>query len=210
MGVHIMATLALAAVAPQATDAKPPSVYGIVLTMPITIPECGTFTDPVKFRKKYREYNTYPYAEPTASPCYWRSDRSKAGTGQPLVYENIDVHFPRNAAPAHGFGFRALMIDDNVHAVQWATRGLREQEFVLAELKEKFGTPTSTTVETKQNAFGAKFESVRASWSLPQTVTLVFEGSSSRIDQGSVAMMTEVARARVIDELKKADTRVKM
>lgn len=178
------------------------TVVGIRIMEPVSIPECGTFTDPVKFRKKY---GTYPYAPPTAGPCYRRDDRSKSGTNEPMAFENIEIMFPVASAPTIGFGFTALVLDGKVQALKWTTRGQAQQSVVLEALKTKFGVPASTTTDTLQNGFGAKCDSIRASWSLPQTITVVFQGIGDRIDQGKVEIMSEAARARVLQELSKAN-----
>lgn len=178
------------------------TMYGVAMMEPIAIPECGTFTDPVKFRKKY---GSYPYAPPTAGPCYRRDDRSKSGTAEPMVFENIDIQFPVASAPALGYGFSALVMDGKIQAMRWMTRGQGQQEAMLATLKGKFGEPASLKADPLQNGFGAKYESIRATWSLPQTVTVIFQGIADRIDQGKVEIMSEEARARVMGELSKAD-----
>ena len=178
------------------------TIVGIRLMEPINIPECGTFTDPAKFRKKY---GTYPYAPPTAGPCYRRYDRSKSGTNEPMAFENIEIMFPTTSAPAIGFGFTALVLDGKVQAMKWITRGQAQQGAVFEALKTKFGAPSATTADTLQNGFGAKYDSIRATWSLPQTITVTFQGIGDRIDQGKVEIMSEAARARVMRELSKAN-----
>ncbi|WP_242121962.1 hypothetical protein [Sphingomonas lacusdianchii] len=85
------------------------------------------------------------------------------------------------------------------------TRGQPQQAAMFAQLRGKLGEPTSTTADALQNGFGAKYESLRATWSLPQTVTAVFQGIDGRIDQGKVEIMSEAARARVMEELSKAN-----
>lgn len=191
----------LAGAASAASDERL-TFYGVTMMEPIAVPECGTFTDPVKFRKKY---GTYPYAPPTTGPCYRRDDRSKSGTAEPMTFENIDIQLPVATAPGVGFGFSALVMDGKIQALRWMTRGQPQQTAMFALLRSKLGEPTSTTTDALQNGFGAKYESIRATWSLPQTVTVVFQGIDGRIDQGKVEIISEAARARVMEELSKAN-----
>ena len=202
----------ISASAANAAPLEPPTFYGITLLQPLSIAECGTFQDVAAYRKKFRRFGSaiYPYARPTSGSCYWRADRSKAGTAAPLAFENVDIQFATANAPAFAYGIRALVIDGRVQAVQWTTPGLARQEAILAQLTSKLGAATKTELVTKQNGFGAKYESVVASWSLPQTLTAVFQGSLDRVDRGSVAIMSEVARARVIEDVSKADTSTPM
>jgi hypothetical protein len=198
----IITAMSMSAIPASAAPDDKLTFYGVAMMEPIAIPECGTFTDPAKFRKKY---GTYPYAPPTSGPCYRRDDRSKSGTAEPMTYENIDIQFPVATAPGVGFGFSALVLDGKIQALRWMTRGQPQQAAMFAQLRGKLGEPTSTTADALQNGFGAKYESLRATWSLPQTVTAVFQGIDGRIDQGKVEIMSEAARARVMEELSKAN-----
>lgn len=198
-----------AASTPASAEADPMTIFGIKMLADVSVSECPAFTDPVKWRKKFKT-TAYPYGPPLSDICYRRGDRLKSGTNDPLVFETLEIQFPAGSEPANAYGVDALAIDGKVHAIKWFTRGLAAQPIALASLKEKFGEPASSTVEPKQNGYGAKYDSVRASWSLPQNVTVVFEGIGATVNQGSVAVMTETARARIADAQAKADTRTPM
>jgi hypothetical protein len=115
----------------------------------------------------------------------------------------LELQFPQGSGPALGYGVDALVIDGRVHGIKWFTRGVAQQELVFASLKEKFGEPAEYALEMKQNGFGAQFKSIRASWMLPGTITVVYEGVGSSIKQGSVATMSELARTAVLKEVSK-------
>ena len=191
--------------AANGASSEPVTIYGIKMLMPISIPECAAFADPVKWRKKYRTA-AYPYAPPTTSTCYRRGDRSKSGTSEPLAFDTLELQFLKGREPALGYGVNTLVIDGKVHAIKWSTRGVAQQELVFASLKDKFGVPAAFALETKQNGFGAEYKSIRASWKPAETVTVVFEGVGGQVNQGSVAVMSDLARVRVTRELSKSDT----
>lgn len=200
----------IGAVTAHASDTRQDNrltIFGIGMMEPISIPECGTFADPVKFRKRY---GTYPYAPPTSGPCYRRADRTKSGTNEPLAFENLDVQFPTTTSLQYAYGVTVLMLDGQVQGMSWFTRGQPEQALAFAALKIKFGEPASTNVEIKQNSFGAKYESITANWNLPNTLTLVFTGIDSKINQGKVSILTIAARTRVLNEMSKSDTGIKL
>lgn len=189
----------------QAAGEDAPTIYGIKMMEPISIPECGTFADPTKFGKRY---GVYPYAPPTNGPCYRRDDRAKSGTSEPLIFENIEIQYPRAAGPELAYGVRALMLDGKVQAMRWLTRGLSEQGPAFYALKAKFGEPSSMNVEIKQNGFGAKVDSINATWFLSNTLTMIFTGVDGKIDQGKVEIMSEGARVRVQHELSIGNKRI--
>jgi len=205
----ILGAILLLASAAHGADSEPLTIYGIRMLEAVAIPECAAFADPAQWRRKHRT-TAYPYSPSTATTCYKRDDRSKSGTAAPLTFETLEILFPTGSEPALAYGVEALAIDGRVEAVKWFTRGAAQQEAVFASLKEKFGEPTAYTLDTKQNGFGAQYKSIRASWSLPQSVTVVFEGVGGQVNQGSVAVMSEAARARVSREMSQGDSRTRM
>ena len=51
-----------------------------------------------------------------------------------------------------------------VDEVTILTRGPEAQDLVLLEITEKFGPPTTKSIEHEQNGFGAKFDVINAVW----------------------------------------------
>jgi hypothetical protein len=201
--------LALSGNAVLSPEANPLTIFGIRMMEDVSIPECPAFAEPAKWRKKYRT-TAYPYAPPTSGICYRRSDRTKSGTNGPLAFETLEIQFAQGTEPALAYGVDALAIDGKIHAVKWFTRGASQQDMVLASLTQKFGKPAATSVDSKQNGYGAKFDAVRASWNLPQTVTVVFEGIGANLNQGTVAVMSKQARDKVSETIVEADKRIRI
>jgi hypothetical protein len=77
--------------------------------------------------------------------------------------------------------------------IRFATYGVEDQDAVLAELKLKYGKPSSLRTSIAQNRFGATFKVLHASWKFPTLLVLFDGGVEGDLDTGSVTIDTPLA-----------------
>jgi hypothetical protein len=82
-------------------------------------------------------------------------------TEKPLFLEGHDV---------------SLFYDDSgIQGIRARTTGLEVQDDVFQQLSKKFGKPKTRSTRHFQNAFGAKYDSIHAEWSVGKD-HVVFDG----------------------------------
>lgn len=173
-----------------------PSVFGIQMMTPISIPECQFSSIALKHPEAFRGDSVVePYDYSTKVICYKRIG-SRAGSSGPLINEALNVEYPFEQQPQLATYVSAEILDGKVQGVIFSTDGVSTQDLVLSSLEEKFGKPESLTTREKQNGFGAKFDVVNASWKLQNDVSVTFEGAASRLDAGVVSILSPAARAQ--------------
>ena len=70
--------------------------------------------------------------------------------------------------------------------------GIEQQSLIAAELVQKFGKPVSSEDVTLQNAFGAKYQALRANWKFADGSEMVYD-SAARNLQGGIVRCTSGA-----------------
>lgn len=193
------------------TQDKPAlSIFGMTIMQPISLPECAADVKAVdKYRKAKAKYPGmpflhYPYDVNRVGPCYKRDDKF-AGNTTPPVDENLTIDFPMSALPegAKWDSVYAVIIEGKVQSIGFMTYGMDSQGLVMDQLRGKFGEPMTNKIVSKQNGYGAKFESIEASWNFGSGVMLVFEGTGLRTDYGTVTLQTAAARQKYLESMKK-------
>lgn len=159
------------------------TVFGFHLGEKVSIPECA---------RHYAGEN-YFYAHNDLVTCFERSANDPRSV---MINEKISIRFPVDKQPAivSGSAILAWISEGTLESVCFDTRGLSDQDQILSELKEKYGRPSSTTEIKKQNSFGATFLSHNVVWKFAN-LTVVFQGTTDRIDSGLVNIDTKKGAA---------------
>lgn len=181
--VAIIAAL-LGLTGPSSAQAPPPSVWGLTFLEPLSVPEC-LLLRPRRMEPRYSPANT------TTQLCFERN-LTNTGSAAPLGDENVLLRWPIPIRPpmVNGTTLAAYLLDGRLERLAFSTDGYSSQERDLAELTQKLGEPSTQTTSTKQNAFGAQYESITAQWSLGDVITVTFTGTTHRIDEGRVVLAT--------------------
>jgi len=183
-----MKTLALtvllaltASIAPAQSKQADATVFGFRLGERLSIPECARLT------KK-----SIIYAENDNSPCFERILSPLEKLHPPLsANETITIFFPIGQDPSMISGRTILgqLVEGNLESIGFSTRGIENQDEILASLVAKYGDAGTLTEEEKQNAFGATFDSHLAIWSF-SNLSVIFQGTTDRVDAGAVNIDT--------------------
>ena len=87
------------------------------------------------------------------------------------------------------------------------THGVNTQQYDLQTLIEKYGQPSTRSGTSVQNRMGATFDSIVATWTLPDGLVVVFRGIGARLDEGMVqvslpaAAEVRAAQAAAVDKV---------
>lgn len=180
--ITVVAALAfLAAAAPAQTNTADMTVFGFRLGEKLSLPECA-----------HLKKSTL-YLGNDSSPCFERlllpSDKAKWSA--PVADETVQIRFPFGRQPSliSGLEIVGQVIAGNLEGLGFNTSGLSAQDRTLAALKDKYGEPAKLLTETKVNALGARFDSMVATWGF-ENLTVVFQGTTDRIDSGLVNIDT--------------------
>lgn len=173
--------VALGLLSVPAMASEPASVFGIEFGKPLTLPECS-----YQMGGGMKLYDTLQRAE-CQEPA--RPDRAAGVTWAP-------VNFPPDSAPtiAKWTYINAYMLNGIVEGIEFPTAGVSSQDIVLAQLKQKFGPPSTQSSRRAQNAMGATFQVIEAEWH-SGTITVSFHGALDQFDKGRV----EICRKALCD-----------
>lgn len=176
----------------QPGDRDSVDIAGIALGRKIQIPEC----------KKERRQGMILYAtESQAYPCFEDvrgargTMKSQAGLPEGSDYDGVTSIELGSAAVPAGVSPKAniLMLNGVPEEVSLSTDGVESQDRLYALLIEKYGQPSETKEVQLQNAFGAQYRSIEASWAL-RRINVHFFGMLGSPSEGSIIAGT--ARAR--------------
>ncbi|MCB4861987.1 hypothetical protein K7W03_20555 [Sphingobium sp. PNB] len=196
--------------APAMAQTKPnPSLFGITVMEPLTVPECTAEPERLQRYNKYKSkqpfgmMSPYPYSIAKDGPCYKRIN-AKAGTPQAVEDEAVWIDFPAGKSPsAAKYGtVSAYVFEGRVQRVFFQTYGISSQDDVFAQLKAKFGEPSSNKLVGWQNGFGAKYDAINAEWLLGGGLAVTFVGFDTSRDGGAVYLDTEAARKKMAEGFK--------
>ena len=179
----IIALLLLgAAVAPAASQTtKLPSLFGLQLGAPISLPTCAY-------------YNNDPSLGYDMVPKQMCIELPTVKNGE--LYPTSRVWFEPEHAPAivKNWQMLAVPINGQLAGLRFYTSGLSIQNAVLVELTNKFGKPTSVSNHALQNSMGATFSAIDARWVRPG-FSVHLDGVKGSIDLGMVTIETPPAAA---------------
>lgn len=175
------------------------TVFGMHLGEKLSLPECKRLKQPPS--QPLSGYEDYPVGYPSMH-CFERSDAATTKPDAPLGTTTVSVFFPVGEEPQIG-GFGVLfisgwVIEGNLETVDIRTFGVDCQDGALAQLKEKYGEPSSLREENKQNRMGAVFTAHVADWQFTN-LTVSFHGIDEELNEGHILIMTNKGRAFVLD-----------
>ena len=133
---------------------------------------------------------------PGAATCFERlGDQGKLRATAPVEDDTILIRFAANEAPAVMSGGVAtgLAVGGKLEGLTFNTRGTDAQAQVMDALKQTFGEPTSIAPKQVQNSLGETFDTVDATWGLPQ-VEIFFRAVTTRVDVGLLSVDTGLGR----------------
>jgi hypothetical protein len=189
--MKIIALFILTAI-PCLAMANEPSVFGIELGKPVSLPECTSKTVGTT-----KMYDLIP-----DTTCY--QEAHKIDTyGTPARR----IIFGRKDAPAivRNWQMIALEAHGDVIGLEFFTEGLETQDVTMSPLTQKYGKPTDTIKRTVQTVLGASFDAVSATWKL-STLTVTYDDAAERIDRGHIFIDLPEAVQMRQDWLKQEDT----
>jgi hypothetical protein len=163
--------------------AQPNTAYGIEIGAPLPLTECP--------RKEIAGSVMYGVA---AQPCV---QDTFPKVGVPLDRGGGLIVFPPGQSPAGSAWNRigVVLLDGRVGALVVSTAGLHTQQQVYDTLVAKYGEPSQKSLLPVQNALGAKFESIVATWDRGENLQVLFRGTSGRIDSGEILIGTHAGLA---------------
>jgi hypothetical protein len=154
-------------------------VFGIQMGAPLSLPECS----------KLKGIGMYLG---TQSQWCWEFSlgmpQSKTFTPTPSD-GTLLIMFPASDPPSlvSTGPLMAEMRRGTVVEINFRTSGVKDGPDILKALTGKYGKPSSQETREVQNAFGAKFQALAATWRLPGLV-VDFDSAPSRIDSGLVVI----------------------
>jgi hypothetical protein len=177
------------AVAPSQPDIR--DIAGIELGKEIAIPEC----------KKEKAYGMIMYAmEDVSYPCFKESQgagdslKTKPNFPRGPQYDgNSDIELGSAAVPAGVSPTATIMLlDGKPEQVSLKTEGSEQQERLYALLIAKYGVPAQSNISQLQNAMGARYQGIEASWQL-KSMTVQFYGILDNPREGYIIASTAKA-----------------
>lgn len=175
------------------------TVYGLHLGDKFSVPECQREGGGIPTEWDKGTPQNYPYLMRTPVFCFkWelldKIPLADIKPNTPVVTDEVKIIFPEDAHPKFLAGFAddfmlGGVIDGNLERVLIYTGGLDHQYYWLAQLKEKYGEPTSLKEVNEENGFGAVFASLVAKWRFTN-LQIKFEGTAGTTDTGSIEIMT--------------------
>jgi hypothetical protein len=182
--IHTIA-IALPLMARPALAADIHTVFDMQLQQPFTVAECPY----VHISKKAGYYNP-----PTNGACYEYID--EANQGKQHVVANDTVKITWLTTPHLVIGRYAIgtIIKGKLEGVSFNTLGIQSQQRDYDALRQKYGEPTETVQSTVQNAYGATYTPIRATWKMDDMIVSI-DSAPGRMDSGFVRVETVMAVA---------------
>lgn len=173
LSTFVALSLALPSLA--AADEQEVSLLGLTIGKPLTFADCS--------RTAGRQ------------PC------TKPGAAVPVPEtQNTQIYLSPTGLPdfLQFQWFIGLVIKGRLESLSIFTTGPQSQNVVMEQLKAKFGEPATAKIIEAQNAYGAKFPYIDATWHLG-TTDVRFRGVSSDLKSGTINVISSVARAKLIE-----------
>lgn len=173
----------LALVAAASAQPELPTVFGVQLGTPITLPEC----ERVKDRFPSSDGKKRPYAAVQSHTCHLLSPNDATVGGIRFLPEELPLIVKADYAVTR-------VIDGNVESIGVSTLGFMHVDEIMRQLKEKFGQPTHTAIEPK--IFGSvSAPSLTAEWE-KDTYRVEYHSFGGSYSEGSLRVETAIAVVR--------------
>jgi hypothetical protein len=155
-------------------SAQTESIFGFELGKPLALADCPFRLSPISQTKSY---------EVTTPTTCIKDAHTLNGYGQ----EVRKIKFSESDKPLIVKYGRAYPLEANgvLIGLHFLTQGLDLQDVALDQPTQKYGKPTTIKKAIVQNAMGATFESINASWRL-KGVNVTFDGLAGQVDYGEV------------------------
>lgn len=126
-----------------------------------------------------------------SGPCY-RLDDGKTGAITDET-QGAEILFVPGSLPAlsRGSSVGAMLMDKKIEMLTIWTSGNDHRDSDLQSLREKFGQPESVQHVPWQNGYGARYESVEATWTLASGAKVYYGSADSDLDHGSVSVRSK-------------------
>lgn len=166
------AAWALALVAATAwAQPAPPIVFGMTFGAPIELPLCTRNTD-------------------AHDACITK--RMKLPKGG-LYSGKAHVELRCRSIPWGSCSFEVEVVEGRLERLEMYTQGRDDQSMALADLRRRFGEPTSMQLREMSNGFGAVWQAVDAQWA-NRHVLVEFKGAIEGTKYGHLMIETSVGR----------------
>jgi len=153
-------------------------LYGLTIGAPFTIPPClpnGSFES---------------FEAATTFTCYWTEKPEAVGKPD----GELLIKFATPAAFTTTGSVGVVVLDGILDGIEIETTGTESGEQVLSLLTTRLGKPNAARSSPVQNAYGAKFTRISATWKLG-AITVEFDSAPERIDEGEITAATSVGRS---------------
>jgi hypothetical protein len=157
----------------------PRTAFGFTFGGPLEIPEC-----PKERVGRTLHYNILP-----GYTCFYRA-HTHGTESSALGSEYVSIRFPLSESPQIVLGeLQAQMIDGVIEGLAFSTMGIRVQEEVLDELRQKYGEPETLVPRRVQSRMGATYEVINASWRVGD-IRVMYRSVDTDMDHGYVSIRT--------------------
>jgi hypothetical protein len=173
------------------------TVFEMQLQQPFAVPECP-YTHITK--------TVGMYSGAQKAMCYELIGDVGAGKNTAITNDTVLIKWPTMGAPrllGAPFFAMAKIMNGTLEGVSFNTRGIQSQQSDMQALSDKFGKPTSADQPSLQNAFGAKYQSVRAAWDFGEIV-VSYDSAPSSVNSGLVivdSLKSSADRKAVLEKL---------
>lgn len=154
------------------------SIFGIEIGAPFSVQKCGKDAD--KSLVCYDDFLSKPVDHPWGARSY-----------------GINVQPGSVEWGIQQYGFRVVTFNEEVVGVTITTYGYQWQDEIFADLRKKFGKPSSQSTSRLQNSFGAKINGIKAKWD-KQSLKVEFDGVWGKIGDGFI--LIEAKTQSALDE----------
>lgn len=136
------------------------------------------------------------YSPRTENICYEKLSSTKTNSYNEAVDGSVMIRFPFSSKPSIVSGGVVVgqMIEGRLEGLGFNTRGIHNQDEVIAALISRFGSPSSYKKRMAQNNAGASFEVFDAVWSTANLV-ITYQSATRTFDVGLVNINTQIGQA---------------
>lgn len=137
-------------------------------------------------------------------PCINYHGKTVANARNAIIRIKSAPAFFKYQREGYGAPIDATVVNGKIESMSLFTTGLKSQVDVLGQLTAKFGNPSRINQDEVHNAFGAKFDSISASWLRGPQGSVVFHGVFQDTETG-VIEMTSPAGVAATEAIFKAE-----
>ncbi len=129
--------------------------------------------------------------EESDSPCFTTLYNRSGNAENSYGITTIIINFSNDNKPRilrHNYA-GASLINDKIVYLQFSTHGFSTERSDLSALENKFGKPTKISTDTVENAMGAKFQKINASWNINNKITVNYNSIDNNIFSGTISVI---------------------